>query len=109
MTALEFAVYALATWRVASFLAEESGPWNVLDKLRFVLGIRYDEHNYPYGKNELADNLVCIWCATPYVGLAWALFAFFAPTIAFWCAMPFALSTVAIIINARGVRFRKRT
>jgi len=108
VTLTEFVVYALATWRVASLLSEEDGPWAVFEKMRHLLGVRLDEQSWPEGKNQVAEALICIWCLTPWVGLAWALFVLVWPPVAFWCALPFALSAAAIIVNARGVRFRKR-
>jgi len=106
---VKFLVLALATWRISSLVSEEDGPWAVLAKLRHVLGVRYDEHNWPYGENEIAETLICMWCVTPWIGLIWALFYLLVPDVAFYVAMPFALSAAAILINARGVRFRKRS
>jgi hypothetical protein len=106
MTILEFLVLTLATWRISSILVEEDGPFEVFDKLRHKLGVRYDEHSYPYGENELAKTLTCIWCVSPWVGLCWMLFWLAWPQVAFYVALPLAL-TAGLVIHGRGVRYRK--
>ena len=45
MTALVFVSLALATWRVASLLAEEEGPFGIFVKLRHAMGEYYDEYS----------------------------------------------------------------
>lgn len=108
MTLVEFLVLGLATWRTSSLLAEESWPWDVGDKLRRAIGVRYDEESFPYGKNELARQVMCVWCITPWVGLVWTVAWLLWPRVTFVVALPLALSTVAVVMNARGVRSRRR-
>ena len=119
MTALVFISLALATWRVASLLAEEEGPFGIFVKLRHAMGEYYDDYSevnikakgdrwYHTLLYECLDQMTCIWCSTVWVGLLWLLAWFLWPHIAFYVSVPFALSTVAIYINARGVRARKR-
>jgi len=108
MTILEFAIFALATWRISSLGAEEEGPWGLFDLARYKLGVRYDSEGYAYGKNEFANRLVCIWCISGWIGTGWIVFWLMVPQVAFWCALPFALGAVAIVTNARGVRARRR-
>ena len=105
---IELAVRALlglivlspAVWRITSLLVYEEGPWDVFPKLRYWLGVRYDDMNYePYGTNVVADAFTCMWCLSPYVGAVimvvwlvfpWSIFVF----------LPFSFSAVAIIIEA---------
>ena len=108
MTIFEFLVLALATWRISSLIAEEEGPWGLFDLARHKLGVRYDKDGYAYGKNEFANRLVCIWCVSGWIGVGWIAFWLLAPQVAFWCASPFALGAVAIVVNARGVRARRK-
>jgi len=102
---LEFVVLALATWRITSLISEEEGPGKLLLRLRHMLGVEYDEHSYPVGRNELARMVICGWCLSVWVGLAWTLFYVLAAPIAFWCALPFAFSTVAVWVSEHGTRF----
>jgi hypothetical protein len=54
----ELLILGLATWRVSSLLAEEEGPRGVLERMRYKIGVRYDEESYAYGTNELARQVL---------------------------------------------------
>jgi hypothetical protein len=107
MTWLEIVVLGLATWRISSMLVDEDGPFTVFARVRHLIGVRFDEMSYPVGKNWVADQLTCIWCTSVPVGIGLALYAWMWPQLAFWTAVPFALSAVAALFNARGIRSRK--
>ena len=96
---LEFLVFILATWRLAHLLAEEAGPYDVLGRLRHLVGVRYDDVGNVYGSNELARGLICVWCNSVWIGAGWALAWFLVPDIAFWLAVPLALSGGAVLID----------
>lgn len=66
----EFLVGLLATWRLTALLVSEKGPFDLLGKFRDAVGIRYDEHSHPYGRNEVAQALTCFWCTSFWLGLA---------------------------------------
>jgi len=106
---VDLLVMSLATWRISSLLAEEDGPGEVFERLRQFAGVRYDEEGYAYGLNWLADIWHCMWCISGPVAAAWTVLYLLAPIVAFYTALPFALWATAIIINARGIRARKRT
>jgi len=119
MTILTFISLALATWRVSSLLAEEDGVFTALAMLRHAMGERFDEYSNQYIKpmgdkvwhkllKEVAEQMTCIWCCTLWIGLAWFILWVLAPKVAFYLSLPFSLSTVAVYINARGIRARKR-
>lgn len=92
---------ALATWRVASLLGNvaESGPWGILDRIRYWAGVRYDERSQPYGATGLARGLLCRWCCSLWVGAAWTALALLWPAGAAWLALPLALSAAAIALE----------
>ena len=52
MTELDFlfhiVILALAAWRVSSMLATEDGPFQIFERMRVRMGIRYDAHSQPY-------------------------------------------------------------
>lgn len=89
---------ALATWRLASLVTHENGPWDVLAKIRHWAGVRYDEHSNCIG-NEL---LCCFWCCSMWQALGVAFIVFL------WRGDPFvvflldwlAFSTGAIIVES---------
>jgi hypothetical protein len=97
-------VLILATWRLCSLIADEDGPWYVLENLRHRLGVAYDEHNHRYGRNEVARGLLCPWCLSMWVGTLWTLLWLLWPDGVMWVALPFALSAGAIVINRMGDR-----
>ncbi|MHC4748322.1 MAG: DUF1360 domain-containing protein [Planctomycetota bacterium] len=89
----------LATWRVSSLLVSEAGPLDILAKFRFFIGIRYDELSEPVGNNVIADLFTCVWCTSVWVGLLFAITWYINASIAFAISLPFALSTIAIIVD----------
>jgi len=94
-------VAAFANWRIAHLLSSplESGPWGVLDKLRWKLGVRFDEYSIPYGTTVLSRGIICLWCSSVWVGVVEAILALASPTVALALFLPFALSGVAILLN----------
>ena len=95
---MDYLILALATWRLSSLLVNEDGPWDLLAKLRKLIGIYYDERSEPQGKNVVAQAMICVWCISVWVGLFMTVMYSLAPfTVVLM--LPFALSTVAIIIE----------
>lgn len=80
---LTFLILIMATWRISSLLVNEEGP------LEIFAGLRLRIAGY-------TDLLTCIWCCSVWLGLAFTLLYWCLPDIAFWVALPFALSTGAI-------------
>jgi heme exporter protein D len=73
-----FLYLSLAAWRLASLLANEDGPWMIFKRFR-----------------QRAEQ----WCHSIWIGVGLtALYLWMGETI-FYLALPFALSTVAIIIK----------
>ena len=95
---LEFAVLALATWRMTSLLVWEDGPFEVFARIRHLLGVRYDNANQVYGANWLAKGVICPACASVWFGALWAI-AYMLWRDSFWVAMPLALSAAAIALE----------
>jgi hypothetical protein len=96
---LEFIILALATWRLTSLLVWEDGPFEVFAKLRYRLGVRYDDLSQAYGTNWLAKGVVCPACASVWFGTFWAIAYLLWPQT-WWAALPFALSAGAILVES---------
>ena len=94
-------VLALATYRLSNMLADvdQHGPFGVLTWLRVKAGMKYDARNQPYPATELAKGLLCMYCNSIWIGIAFAILYFFVPMIAFWIALPFALSGAAVLLE----------
>lgn len=94
---MNFLIVALAVWRIASLLANEEGPFDVFEKFRDLIGVRYDENSERYGTNVVADAFTCVWCLSIWIGFIVAIYQ--ANTVIDWAFRALALSTVAIIIE----------
>lgn len=90
---------SLATWRISSLLVNESGPFGLFAWIRYWVGVQYNEHSQPYATNDFAELFTCLWCFSVWVGIGWAVLYWYAPLWAFWLALPFALSAVAIALD----------
>lgn len=96
-----FIVYGLAVYRLSNMLANESGPFDVFDKLRYILGVRYNDLSEPYWTNTVSHGVICVWCNSIWIGLLVTLaHIFLKQDIVYYTCLPFALSSVAMIVNA---------
>jgi hypothetical protein len=98
MTIIEFVVFGLATWRIASLLVDEPGPFRIFIRIRSWVGITHDMDDnvavIPDG--FLPEMLSCLWCCSIWVGVACTTMYLLLPQISFYLALPFALSALAI-------------
>ena len=86
---------ALATWRLAALLVTDDGPFDVFENIRKCVGVYYtDEIGRPL--SVLGKLFSCMWCMSIWSG---ALAALICSTEWWWLLIPFAFSTVAIVIE----------
>lgn len=95
---MDLIVYTLATFRIASLIAQERGPWDVFGNLRHLCGVRYDEAGKPCALNEIAKGITCVWCNSVWVALCWLAVKVLLPEYALYLAFSFAVSGAALII-----------
>ena len=95
----ELLIIALATWRLSSLIVNEYGPWDLFERIRHLLGVRYDELSNPVGTNMVSRAITCVWCSSVWVAFFMTLLWHFNESLAFWISLPFALSAVAIIVQ----------
>lgn len=74
----------MATWRISSLLVNEEGPLELFARLRLLV-------------SGITDLLTCIWCCSVWVGIGFTALYWYLPAVAFWVALPFALSAGAIL------------
>lgn len=55
----------LATWRISELVADESGPYKVLEKTRHTIASRARVN--PHAK-EVTTAINCVFCRTVYIG-----------------------------------------
>ena len=94
---MDYLILALATWRIASLITYEEGPFEVFERLRTLAGVRSNDYGR-YGTNELARGLICLWCCSTWIGALGAL-TYWWNDSAIWLALPFALSAGAILVD----------
>lgn len=101
MTIFEFVVLAMATWRISVMLSKETGPFHIFEKIRELTGIKHDiDGNVLHIPQKMfAELLSCVWCDSVWVGTFWVLLWLFFPQISLFIALPFALSTLAILVD----------
>ncbi len=94
-------IFALASYRLSTMLADvnRSGPWGLLDKIRYLAGVRFDQYSQPYATTGLADGLLCIYCSSVWFGIVFTILYVLMKDIALYLALPFALSGAAILLN----------
>lgn len=98
MTWLMIVCGAVATWRIAHMLLNESGPFSVFRKAREALGVVYSADDLVVSfKYEIT---VCIWCLSMWVGGLVALFLYVVPSpVNMFLLAPFVFSGVAGLLS----------
>lgn len=101
MRIIELIIFSLATWRLASLLTQEDGPFFLLRRLRELVGIGHDSDGVVMSIPEsfLGELLSCVWCSSIWIACGWVLFWWIAPQVALGIASIFAISTGAVIIE----------
>jgi hypothetical protein len=101
---LEFVILALATWRVATMLVNEPGPFHVFTRLRKATGIQHDadEKIKIIPDRFAAGILSCVWCSSVWVGAAWVTAWLLAPEMTIFTATIFALSAAAVWMEEKS-------
>lgn len=98
---LILAVYfGLASYRIANMVVGEDGPWFIFDRIRKLLdaGI-YNPYVGP-DRRWYIGIFECVWCCSVWTSLGFALIYIFIDfQFALYIALPFAVSTVAIVIH----------
>lgn len=93
------ALLGLGSWRLASLLKDERGPYDVFGRLRRSLGVER-----PGELSELGELWTCIWCLSLHTAaLLYALIRL-APRLAVPLLYVLSASTVAILTSREAVR-----
>lgn len=111
MSALDVLILALATWRLTSWLVDPlDGDFALFAKLRYFVGIRYDEHSNAYCEKRewLGRWFLCSWCMSVAVGTAFAGLYVLLDKQVILLALPLALSTGSILVDSIILRMTRR-
>jgi hypothetical protein len=101
MSLLNLSVLSLAVWRISSLFVEERGAFDIFLRIRRIAGIIHDSNHEPteWPDKFFPNLLSCVRCASMWVSIGLFFFWLFTPNIAIYFAIPFALSTLAILID----------
>jgi hypothetical protein len=90
MKPMEFVVLALATWRLASLFANESGPYHIFKTFR-----EWVCNNHP----GIGEGLTCEWCNSVWFGSLITVAYFLWGGVVVWICTPLAFSTITIMLK----------
>ncbi len=98
MTFTTFLYVSLAAWRLASLIANENGPWQMFERFRQLAEYWCKKYKFcsQLGLHEL---VTCEWCNSVWIGAGLTLLYLWIGDTILYLALPFALSTVVIIIK----------
>lgn len=98
MDPLALLLFGFATWRLATMIVREDGPFKMFYHLREAAGITHDadRHVFAVPDRFLPGLLSCVWCSSVWIGANWVVLWLLVPKIAVPLAAIFALSALAI-------------
>ncbi len=98
MTISTFFYVSLAAWRLASLVANEDGPWMMFRRLRERAEYWCKTYRFcrEFGIYELFS---CEWCNSVWIGAGLTVLYLWIGEAILYLALPFALSTVVIVIK----------
>jgi len=102
MSWFDTVIASLALWRIASLFTAERGPGRMFVLLRGRVGVLHDDNDKPIGFDEsraFAEAFYCLWCFSMWAGLPYGALWVIVPGIMLPLSMPFALSTLAVVIE----------
>lgn len=114
ITLTDLIILALACFRLTNFIVDEAeaGPFEMFDKIRYWLGWRYidgkkllvvdDDAEYKRIRMMILEASDCVWCLSVWTGGLLAISYYFFPRSTVLVCLPFALSTVAILVKKRS-------
>lgn len=99
MDIFAFVILSFSACRLGSLLAREHGPYDLFDRIRYILGVRYDELNKPVGTNMPSTMILCIYCNTVWIGIVFTVLYLILGYMFLWICLPLAISAGALIVD----------
>lgn len=69
---MKYLLNSLAVFRLTYFILYDVAPFELMAKLRDLVGVKQNAYGNNYGTNELAKALSCYWCCSLWLGLLFA-------------------------------------
>ncbi|MEW6403194.1 MAG: DUF1360 domain-containing protein [Chloroflexota bacterium] len=98
MTLTTLIYLSLAAWRIASLFANEDGPWSMFKRFRETAEEWCKRYRFCRELN-LYELLTCEWCNSVWIGAILTVLHLWLDGAILYLTLPFALSTVVIIIK----------
>ena len=96
---IEFAILALATFRLASLLANEEGPFALFVRIRHFCGEELTADGTRYSNTAIGKGVICLACNSVWIGSILTIAYVLAP-VTILLTLPFALSAGAMLTSA---------
>jgi len=95
-----FVIIVLAVYSIGRLLSdvEMNGPWHILDKLRYRIGVRFTDASTPYGLNMFAGAMLCQYCNSFWIGLIVAPLYYIVGDIILWLLLPFSINGAVMLM-----------
>lgn len=102
---LTFTIDALAVYRLALLLSDDSGPWKLFSRFRSLLR-REEKHNKALRNSDAASGVECVRCNSVWLAAPVAVFAIYRDECPPWLMTAgdlfllwMALSALVILLN----------
>lgn len=102
MDVFAFVILSFAASRLGSLLAREHGPYDILDRIRYILGVRYNELNHPVGTNMPSNMILCVYCNTVWIGILFTGLYLLLGYVFILICLPLAISAGALLIDTHS-------
>ncbi len=96
-------ILALATYTVSWLLHDTSrhGPYDILERIRWLAGARYDSKSGLHGTNVISQAMLCMYCSSFWIGIAMALLYIVIGKPFLYAMLPLAING-AVIFMLKG-------
>src|SRR5574340_676407 len=100
MTLTTLILLSAATWRLASLIANEAGPFGIFEKFRAWCKSLCETNRF-CAEFRLYESVECEWCNSIWIGMLVTAIsaAFIKMTVPEILGLPLALSTGAILLK----------
>jgi hypothetical protein len=92
-------LYALAVWRLSSLFSYEEGPFGIFDKIRVLVGVKYDDMSNPYGENVISKGILCNWCNSVWFAVIITAMDYYIRSFTIILMFPLAISSLVILLD----------
>lgn len=101
MKLLDILVLSTSIWFIANTLVYEEGPGHIIEKFRYILGVRNNDVVGNYGIYFTGRVLVCTVCTGFWISILVSIAYYFFGDYVIWFLLPFSLAGLRAIIDSK--------